>query len=146
MVNFDEVKKGYKKEQVNEYINTVSSEYELLHEELKNAKAEIEVLKETGEKLEKEIEHLNSDEYATHKNVIASAIMSAEVSGLKIVEEARKEAASIEANAKEEFNTLMQDKQKAVEDVRALTEKLRKLLDEERQSTEMYGTGTTHER
>lgn len=143
MVEFEEEKKGYKKEQVDEYINTVSSEYEILHGELKNAREEIEELGEKIEKLEKELKYLNSSEYTDHQKVISSAIVRAEISGQQIVEDAKKEAVNIGEAAKQEYNSIAREKQEAIEEVKVLTEKLRILIREEQINAEAYSTGTT---
>jgi len=131
MMQFEEVKKGYKKEQVDEYIGTVSSEYEILHEELKSAKKEISALKDRAEELEQHIQHFSSDEYEVQQKVIASAIVSAEVSGKHIVEEARKAANDIEKAAQQEFAEILKSKQKAFTELGELKEKLQILLKDE---------------
>jgi|GEM_PF-3367566 DivIVA protein. len=138
MVKFDEVKKGYKKEQVDEYINTVSAEYEILHEEFKTAKQEIEELKEKEEKLHKEIKHLASDEHSNYQEVISSAILSAETSAKKIVADAKEEATYMNEMAKGELDALVQTKQGALGEVRELTDSLLGLLREEQGSVDFY--------
>lgn len=143
MIQFEEAKKGYKKEQVEEYIGTVSSEYEKLHEELKSARVEIGELKEKAESLEKDIQYFNSPEYATQQKVISSAIVSAEISGQQIIEEARKEASNIEEEARQEFATILNDKQKALTELGELREKLGILLRDELGRTELYSKGIT---
>lgn len=138
MVKFEEVKKGYKKEQVDEYINTVSTEYEILHEELKAAKETIEELKEKEEKLEKKIKHLSSDEYSSYQEVIASAILSAETSAKQIIEEAKKDAVDMNQMARKELAMLTQTKQGALDEVKRLTENLLELLRDEQRSSDIY--------
>ena len=137
MVKFEEVKKGYKKEQVDEYIGTVSSEYEILHGELKNTKEEIEEIEARKEELAKQMEYLQSEEYDSNQKVISSAILRAEVSGKQIVEDAKKEALDIGEAARQELSTLTKDKKEAIEEVKQLTEKLRILLREEQASTDV---------
>ena len=139
MVKFDEVKKGYKKEQVDEYINTVSSEYEILHEEFKTAKSELEELKEKEEKLQKEIEQLGSQEHSSYQEVIASAILSAETSAKQIIVTAKEEAELMNARARQELERLIQTKQETLVDVEQLTEKLLTLLRVEQGSLDIYG-------
>ena len=143
MVKFEEVKKGYKKEQVDEYIGTVSSEYEILHGELKKTREEMEELEARKEELAKKVEYLNSEEYGSQQKVIASAILRAEVSGKQIVEDAKKEAVNIGEAAREELSALTREKKKAISEVKQLTEKLRILLREEQASADVYGTSTT---
>jgi DivIVA protein. len=142
MVKFDEVKKGYKKEQVDEYINTVSAEYETLHEELKSAREELEVLKEEEAKLQKEIKSLNSEEHSSYQEVIASAILSAEASAKKIVEDAKKESAHVNEIAKKELAVINQTKQGAIDEVQKLTDNLLVLLRDEQRSAEIYAKYT----
>ena len=110
MIKFEEVKKGYKKEQVDAYIETVAEEYQKLLEE--------------HQKLE---EKVNEDK--SYSEAIASALIKAELSGEEIIANAKEEARRINADANQEVEDLINAKKSALTDMKNLSRRIQAVLE-----------------
>ena len=129
MVVFNEAKRGYNKEQVNEYIQTLNSEYEKLTEEYQVLLNETEEEKRNDEYTEEEN---RNDEY---KEVISSAIIKAEMASKQIIADAQFEAKVIIHEANQEIQKINNTKQTILREVEHLSNKLQEALNEKRQAT-----------
>ena len=115
MAKFNEVRKGYDKEQVDAYITTIATEYETLTKEYKKLEAKCKAEK-------------NDTSYS---EAIAAALVNAELSGKKIIAGAQTEAERIVLVANREVEEISNRKEGAIEEVRQLVERLGSLFDEE---------------
>ena len=122
MVKFDEVKKGYSKEQVDGYIKTLSTEYEKMLEENKTLEEELERAKAEKAKAD------NSNQDNTHSEAIAAALINAELTGKQVVMQAQVEANRISAVASQEVNEIRGKKDVALEEIRQIVERLQTIL------------------
>jgi Cell division initiation protein len=113
MVNFEEVKRGYNKEQVDNYIKIINGEYEKLL-------VEYQELKGKSKEDPKDI---------SYNDAIASALINAEISGKQVVAKAQLEAKRITTEANIEANKINEKKQKVLEEVAKLSKMLIALLD-----------------
>ena len=111
-MKFDEVKKGYKKEQVDGYIKTINEEYEKLfmeYQELESKMAE-------------------EEQDTSYNDAIASAIINAELSAKQIVIKAQSEARRIGIEAKRELEEARHERDLAIEEIKQLSQRLQGIL------------------
>lgn len=162
MVEFDEEKHGYNKEQVRQYILTFSEEYKELLEELDKEKKKTAHLEDTvkrqterlkrfaenykkleavSEKLAKENQRnkeqvekralLESKDYG---EAIASALISAEMSAKRIVDEAQRKAELVSESATRNLRRILEAKQLALGELEKINEKISRVIEEETSS------------
>ena len=114
MVNFNEVKKGYDKGQVDEYIKTLSKEYDELTKEHQTLLEEVE----------------ESKKDTSHKDAIVAALINAELTGKKVIEDAQMEAKRIVFEANQKVEETSKTKETVLEEIKKLSDKLIKTLEE----------------
>jgi len=145
MVEFEEVRRGYRKEQVDEYLRTFTEEYGNLLTELEAATQEVGELKnrykairEKNERLEKEKRELEEQnnrlkaaDSAAYSDAIASALVTAEMSAKQIITNAQTEARLIGDAATRDLSDIIQVKREALEDIRRMSGRLLGILREE---------------
>jgi DivIVA domain len=139
MVKFREVRQGYQKEEVDDYIDMIVTEYEAVQGELKNAKKEIRMLKKSKRKLEESNKKLNTKDGISYQETIAAAMMGADVSGKWIIEEAKKDVINMKREANREVSAIRKSKREALREVRILTKKLQTFLKESQKKTPISG-------
>lgn len=111
-MKFDEVKKGYNKEQVDEYIKTINAEYEKLFSEYQELEEEMaEEVKDTS-----------------YNEAIASAIINAELAAKQIVVKAQSDARRISAECNRDLEATIHEKELAIEEIKQLTQRLQKVV------------------
>ena len=108
MIKFEEVRRGYDKEQVEEYIKTINGEYQKV---LEDYQALVEEMEETQKDTSK-------------SEAIASALINAEIAGKQIVANAQLEAKRVTSEATREVNKITKKKNSVLKDV----DKLSKML------------------
>ena len=127
MMKFDEVKKGYNKEQVDAYIKTVSDEYQKLLEEHKELEQKV-----------------NEDK--SYSEAIASALIKAELSGEQIIAAAKEEARRISVEANYEVESLKMEMNKELEAIKNEKElALAEMRSLSRRIQAVLGMGEEHE-
>lgn len=144
-MEFKEVRQGYKKEEVDTYVDMLVTEYEAVRRELKIAKEKNRILKKKKKQLEEKNKKLeerskkleergkksaHEKENITYQETIAAAMMGAEASGKWIVEEAKKEAFNVKREARREVSEIKKSKKEALREVKSLTRKLQIFLKE----------------
>ena len=112
MVKFEEVKKGYNKEQVDAYIKTINDEYQKVLAEYQTLEDELEEAKED----------------TSRKDAIASALINAEISGKQVVARAQLEAKRIIIEAEREVSKITEEKKSVLEQVDKLSKMLNYIL------------------
>jgi len=135
MVKFREVRQGYQKEEVDDYLDMLVAEYEAVQGELRNAQKEIRNLKRTKRKLEESNKKLNAKDGISYQETIAAAMMGADVSGKWIIEEAKKDVLNMKREANREVSAIRKSKREALREVRILTKKLQMFLRESRKGS-----------
>jgi DivIVA domain len=135
MVKFREVRQGYQKEEVDDYLDMLVAEYEAVQGELKSAQREIRNLKRTKRKLEESNKKLNAKDGISYQETIAAAMMGADVSGKWIIEEAKKDVLNMKREASREVSAIRKSKREALREVRILTKKLQSFLRESRKGS-----------
>ncbi|MCP1102415.1 cell division septum initiation protein DivIVA [Aequitasia blattaphilus] len=144
-MEFEEERRGYNKEQVDEYITTLRDEYQNLLKELQAGTEAIEDLKRSKrrmsdklESLQKEkkelsqqVEQMRLTENTSYSEAIASALVTAEISAQQIIAKAKKEARLIGDAATRDLSDIIQAKQEALDEIKQVSGKLFKLLREE---------------
>jgi len=113
MIKFEEVRKGYNKEQVDAYIKTINDEYQKVLAEYQALEDEIEEAKEDTSK----------------KDAIASALINAEISGKQVVVRAQLEAKRIIVEAEREVSKITEEKKSVLGEVDKLSKMLSYVLD-----------------
>ena len=114
MAKFEEARKGYNKEQVDVYIQTLADEYE-------------KVLAE-NKALEDELDEAKNDN--SHNEAIASAIISAELASKQIIANAKAEANRISAEANHSIDEVNRKKEVAHEEIKQLVNRLTAIVSE----------------
>jgi DivIVA domain len=132
-MKFREVKQGYHKDEVEEYLNLVATEYENIYKDLKMAKREIRNLKKDRKKLRAENKALSTKENTTSQEIIVATMKGADASGKWIIEEAKKEVAALKEEAHWEVRAIQMKKKKTLSDVRMLVKKLQGIVKETQQ-------------
>ena len=135
MVKFREVRQGYKKEEVDDYLDMLVAEYGALQRELRSTKKEIRMLKKDKQKLEERNKKLSTRDNVSYKETIAAAMMGADASGKWMIEEAKKEVANMKGEARQEVNAIKRRKREVLREVRVLTKKLQVFLRESQGNT-----------
>jgi len=130
MVKFREVRQGYQKEEVDDYLDMLVAEYEAVQGELKSAQREIRSLSKAKRKLEESNKKLNAKDGISYQETIAAAMMGADVSGKWIIEEAKKDVMNMKREASREVSAIRKSKREALREVRILTKKLQAFLRE----------------
>ncbi|MCP1111530.1 cell division septum initiation protein DivIVA [Lachnospiraceae bacterium PF1-21] len=156
-MQFEEARRGYQKEPVDEYIKALSEEYKNLLEELEAEKVLNNELQQKNEALKasqteweqkartlsKKVETLQREkrnlemekpplpEDTSYSEAIASALVSAELSAKQIVERAREEAKLIREAAVLDLEELEKAKQKTISSIRTISSDLLNVLREE---------------
>ena len=130
MVKFREVRQGYQKEEVDDYLDMLVAEYEAVQGELKSAQREIRSLRKAKRKLEESNKKLNAKDGISYQETIAAAMMGADVSGKWIIEEAKKDVMNMKREASREVSVIRKSKREALREVRILTKKLQAFLRE----------------
>ena len=115
MAKFDEVRKGYNKEQVDEYIKTLADEYE-------------KILAENKE-LEETLGETKNDN--SHNEAIASALISAELASKQIIANAKAEANRISAEVNHSIDEVNRKKEVAYEEIKQLVNRLTAIVSKE---------------
>ena len=133
MVKFREVRQGYQKDEVDDYIDMLVTEYEAVQAELKSAEKEIRILKKKKQKLEEKNKKLGNQDNISYQETIAAAMMGADASGKWIIEEAKKDATNMKREASREVSAIRKSKREALREVRILTKKLQAFLRESKQ-------------
>ncbi|MCP1111491.1 hypothetical protein [Ohessyouella blattaphilus] len=159
-MQFEEARRGYQKEPVDEYIKALGAEYKNLLKELeceqalnRELKKENEALKEAQQKWEQkatnlgkiaetlqrekkalEMEKTTLPEDNSYSEAIASALVSAELSAKQIVERAREEAKLIHEAAVLNVEEVEKAKQKTILSIRTISSELLNVLREDERS------------
>ena len=115
MAKFDEVRKGYNKEQVDAYIQTLADEYEKVLAENKALKDELDETKNDN----------------SHNEAIASALISAELAGKQIIANAKVEANYISAEANHAADEVNRKKEVAFEEIKQLMLRLDSIVNKD---------------
>ena len=108
MVKFEDAKKGYNKKQVDTYIETINDEYQ-------------KVLAEY-QALEEKMEESKSD--TSHNDVIAAALINAEIAGKQVVANAHLEAKRITGEASGDIEKILKKKESVLREVEKLSDML----------------------
>jgi len=119
MTKFDEVRKGYSKEQVDAYIQMLADEYEKVLAEKKALEDELDEAKSDKEHGDK-----------SHNEAIASAIISAELASKQIIANAKAEANRISAEANYSMDAVNRKKEVAYEEIKQLVNRLTAIVEE----------------
>ena len=117
MAKFDEVRKGYSKEQVDAYIKTIADEYEKLLAEYQTLEDEYKVAKED----------------TSYNEAMVAALVNAELAGKQTITNAKVEANRIVALANQEMGAVNQRKAVAIEEIRQLVARLNAVLEDEKE-------------
>ena len=116
MVEFDEVRRGYDKNQVDAYIQIINEEYQKNLTEY--------------EALEEKLETFKNDN--THIEAIAAALINAEKASKQVVANAQIEARRINDEAKLELVNIDRIKREIMEDIKHMADRLNIILDKGR--------------
>jgi len=110
-MKFDEVKKGYKKEQVDEYLATVSAEYQSLFEKHEALEAKMK-------------------ENSAQSEAIAATLIQAEISSKRIIAGAKIEAKMIINQQSKEVDALENQKEETIEELTAIAERIEHIVNQ----------------
>jgi DivIVA protein. len=113
MIKFEEVKRGYNKEQVDDYIKTINDEY-------KKSLADYQELEEELEKSKKD---------TSYSEAIAAALINAEISGKQIVANAQVEAKRTIIESEIAVGEIKEKKKAVLVEIDKLSKKLNEILD-----------------
>lgn len=164
MLNFEEERRGYDKNQVKEYIETLEEEYKKLlteieekktenkglQEKVENSGQQVKRYKQMKEKAEEErdsllaankkllerVKLLELSDKPSYSEAIASALVSAEMSAKQIIENAEKRAQLINEDATRDLSDIIKVKTSVLNEIRRLDERLTEVLKQEAEMKE----------
>lgn len=114
MIKFEEAKRGYNKEQVDGYIETINAEYQKLLTEYKALEDELE----------------ETENNTSHNEAIASALINAEISKKQIIAKAQFDAKRIIKDANCKIEELSMKRNIILDEIEKLSKILNDILDD----------------
>lgn len=121
---------GYKKSEVDEFIELIASEYDAMYRQNVTLNDKVNMLSEAVKEY-KEIESALHDTIATAHNIAAEVETTARLKADNIVKEAENKAADIILNAKKEISELVTRKEALEKEFEIYQIKLRTIVEEQ---------------
>ncbi|MBE7020626.1 MAG: DivIVA domain-containing protein [Ruminococcaceae bacterium] len=121
---------GYKKSEVDEFIELIASEYDAMYRQNVTLNDKVNMLSEAVKEY-KEIESALHDTIATAHNIAAEVETTARLKADNIVKEAENKAADIILNAKQEISELVTRKEALEKEFEIYQIKLRTIVEEQ---------------